>query len=68
MTSATPAIETTIAGSLPKPSWLARPRSLWAPWQLSGEQLAEGGEGGGDKPAGRSGRGKPGGSSGGEKA
>ena len=37
-----PAIETTIAGSLPKPSWLAKPKSLWAPWLLSGEQLAEG--------------------------
>jgi len=41
MTSA-PAIQTTIAGSLPKPSWLAKPRTLWAPWLLSGEQLAEG--------------------------
>ena len=38
----TPMIGTTIAGSLPKPSWLAKPQSLWAPWQLSGEQLAEG--------------------------
>ena len=25
--------ETTIAGSLPKPSWLVEPRSLWAPWR-----------------------------------
>jgi 5-methyltetrahydropteroyltriglutamate--homocysteine methyltransferase len=33
---------TTIAGSLPKPSWLARPEMLWAPWQLSGNALAEG--------------------------
>jgi 5-methyltetrahydropteroyltriglutamate--homocysteine methyltransferase len=33
--------ETTIAGSLPKPSWLAKPRMLWAPWQASGEALAE---------------------------
>ncbi|MGE0733214.1 MAG: methionine synthase [Alphaproteobacteria bacterium] len=24
--------ETTIAGSLPKPSWLAKPKLLWAPW------------------------------------
>ena len=32
---------TTIAGSLPKPSWLAKPETLWAPWQLSGEALAE---------------------------
>jgi 5-methyltetrahydropteroyltriglutamate--homocysteine methyltransferase len=34
--------ETTIAGSLPKPSWLATPRMLWAPWQLDGDLLAEG--------------------------
>ena len=27
-------LETTIAGSLPKPSWLAEPRQLWAPWRL----------------------------------
>jgi len=37
-----PAVATTVAGSLPKPSWLARPQVLWAPWQLAGEQLAEG--------------------------
>jgi 5-methyltetrahydropteroyltriglutamate--homocysteine methyltransferase len=36
------AIKTTIVGSLPKPSWLAKPEVLWAPWQLEGEQLAEG--------------------------
>jgi 5-methyltetrahydropteroyltriglutamate--homocysteine methyltransferase len=35
-------LETTIAGSLPKPSWLAEPRQLWAPWRLDGEALAEG--------------------------
>ena len=34
-------LETTIAGSLPKPAWLAKPRMLWAPWQLSGDELAE---------------------------
>ena len=34
-------LETTIAGSLPKPAWLAQPRMLWAPWQLTGEELAE---------------------------
>jgi 5-methyltetrahydropteroyltriglutamate--homocysteine methyltransferase len=33
---------TTIAGSLPKPSWLAGPNRLWAPWQLDGAELAEG--------------------------
>jgi 5-methyltetrahydropteroyltriglutamate--homocysteine methyltransferase len=32
---------TTIAGSLPKPSWLAKSRMLWAPWNLSGAELAE---------------------------
>src|ERR1700682_6545628 len=31
---------TTIAGSLPKPEWLAEPNTLWAPWQSSGEILA----------------------------
>ena len=34
--------ETTIAGSLPKPSWLAKPETLWAPWQLEGEALTRG--------------------------
>ena len=33
--------ETTIAGSLPKPSWLAEPRKLWPQWKLAGEALAE---------------------------
>src|ERR1041385_351749 len=33
---------TTIAGSLPKPSWLAEPDRLWAPWRLEGADLAEG--------------------------
>jgi 5-methyltetrahydropteroyltriglutamate--homocysteine methyltransferase len=32
--------ETTIAGSLPKPSWLAEPEQLWAPWRLEGDALA----------------------------
>ncbi len=31
--------ETTIAGSLPKPSWLAETNTLWAPWKLSGAEL-----------------------------
>jgi 5-methyltetrahydropteroyltriglutamate--homocysteine methyltransferase len=31
---------TTIAGSLPKPAWLAEPNKLWAPWRLNGEELA----------------------------
>jgi len=30
------------AGSLPKPSWLAEPETLWSPWKLEDEQLAEG--------------------------
>jgi 5-methyltetrahydropteroyltriglutamate--homocysteine methyltransferase len=30
----------TIAGSLPKPAWLAEPNRLWAPWLLQGEELA----------------------------
>ena len=34
-------LETTIAGSLPKPGWLAQPRMLWAPWRLEGEALTE---------------------------
>jgi len=35
-------LETTIAGSLPKPSWLAEPQMLWAPWRLDGDALLEG--------------------------
>jgi 5-methyltetrahydropteroyltriglutamate--homocysteine methyltransferase len=30
---------TTVAGSLPKPSWLAEPNRLWAAWRLQGEEL-----------------------------
>ena len=37
-----PKLTTTIAGSLPKPSWLAEPAKLWAPWRLEGAALAEG--------------------------
>ena len=32
---------TTIAGSLPKPSWLAEPEKLWAPWKLEGSELLQ---------------------------
>jgi 5-methyltetrahydropteroyltriglutamate--homocysteine methyltransferase len=32
---------TTIAGSLPKPEWLAEPNTLWAPWKSAGKQLAQ---------------------------
>ena len=35
-------LRTTIAGSLPKPAWLAEPVKLWAPWRLEGDALAEG--------------------------
>jgi 5-methyltetrahydropteroyltriglutamate--homocysteine methyltransferase len=35
-------LRTTIAGSLPKPAWLAEPESLWAPWKLDGAALVEG--------------------------
>ncbi|MDZ7823173.1 MAG: methionine synthase [Ahrensia sp.] len=35
-------IRTATAGSLPKPSWLAEPEKLWAPWRLDGEVLAQG--------------------------
>ncbi|HKW81557.1 MAG TPA: methionine synthase [Casimicrobiaceae bacterium] len=35
-------LPTTIAGSLPKPAWLAPPGTLWAPWLLDGALLAEG--------------------------
>jgi 5-methyltetrahydropteroyltriglutamate--homocysteine methyltransferase len=31
---------TTIAGSLPKPSWLAEPGKLWPTWRLAGAELA----------------------------
>ena len=32
-------LKTTIAGSLPKPDWLAEPEKLWAEWRLRGESL-----------------------------
>lgn len=35
-------LPTATAGSLPKPSWLARPETLWSPWKLQGDELAEG--------------------------
>jgi 5-methyltetrahydropteroyltriglutamate--homocysteine methyltransferase len=33
---------TTIAGSLPKPSWLAEPDKLWPQWRLTGAELSAG--------------------------
>ncbi|ARF50240.1 methionine synthase [Pantoea stewartii] len=35
-------LPTSTAGSLPKPSWLAQPETLWSPWKLQGSELAEG--------------------------
>ena len=34
-------IPTTIAGSLPKPGWLAEPGALWAGWRVDERSLAE---------------------------
>jgi 5-methyltetrahydropteroyltriglutamate--homocysteine methyltransferase len=34
-------LQTTVVGSLPKPSWLAQPSKLWAPWAVEGDELAE---------------------------
>src|SRR5262249_23333452 len=34
-------LATTIAGSLPKPAWLAQPETLWAPWRVAPESLRE---------------------------
>lgn len=38
----TPLLPTSTAGSLPKPSWLAQPETLWSPWKLQDDELAEG--------------------------
>jgi len=35
-------LETTVAGSLPKPVWLAEPERLWSAWKLEGSALADG--------------------------
>lgn len=35
-------LPTSTAGSLPKPSWLAQPETLWSPWKLENEELIEG--------------------------
>ena len=35
-------LPTALVGSLPKPSWLAQPETLWSPWKLEGDALAEG--------------------------
>lgn len=35
-------LPTSIVGSLPKPSWLAQPETLWSPWKLQGDALIAG--------------------------
>ncbi|MFB8892921.1 methionine synthase [Microbacterium plantarum] len=35
-------LPTSTVGSLPKPSWLAKPEVLWSPWELTGDVLVEG--------------------------
>ena len=35
-------LPTSTAGSLPKPSWLAQPETLWSDWKLQGNELVEG--------------------------
>ena len=35
-------LPTSIVGSLPKPSWLSQPETLWSPWKLNGDELREG--------------------------
>ncbi|MGO2343366.1 methionine synthase [Vibrio litoralis] len=35
-------LPTSTAGSLPKPSWLAEPETLWSPWKLEEQALIDG--------------------------
>lgn len=35
-------LPTSTAGSLPKPTWLSEPQTLWSPWKLEGDALIEG--------------------------
>ena len=35
-------LPTSSAGSLPKPSWLAEPETLWSSWKLQGNELVDG--------------------------
>jgi 5-methyltetrahydropteroyltriglutamate--homocysteine methyltransferase len=37
-----PKFAATLAGSLPKPSWLAEPEKLWPQWRLTGDDLLAG--------------------------
>lgn len=39
--SETALFKTAIAGSLPKPAWLAETQTLWPKWRASGEELAQ---------------------------
>src|SRR5947208_15004516 len=34
-------LKTTIAGSLPKPAWLAEPQKLWPAWRAQGAELRQ---------------------------
>ncbi|MDA9556960.1 methionine synthase [Vibrio sp.] len=38
----TPLLPTSTAGSLPKPSWLAEPETLWSKWKLEDNELLDG--------------------------
>ena len=35
-------LPTSTAGSLPNPSWLAQPETLWSPWKLQDQELTDG--------------------------
>ncbi|MCG6405948.1 methionine synthase [Vibrio fluvialis] len=35
-------LPTSTSGSLPKPTWLAQPETLWSPWKLQGQELTNG--------------------------
>nr|WP_086939860.1 methionine synthase [Thaumasiovibrio occultus] len=35
-------LPTSTSGSLPKPSWLAQPETLWSPWKLQDDELVQG--------------------------
>jgi 5-methyltetrahydropteroyltriglutamate--homocysteine methyltransferase len=41
MTSTAHSVPATLAGSLPKPAWLAETTKLWPRWKLEGAELAE---------------------------
>ncbi|ROV60081.1 methionine synthase [Vibrio ponticus] len=35
-------LPTATSGSLPKPTWLAQPETLWSPWKLQDDELTQG--------------------------